>query len=155
MLKTEPRLQYDMVKLYAYYNTRINLPLWTKMQVVDPNTGKAVMVEKEIENGKLKIENEPSAENNNKPEVELVPLKVRIVSNILENLDLVRPRRVIRGALRNELVADRKRALGMLVRPPERVVNSDAPRVIVIVANDENGVPVPLRHRLRRHVIEG
>ena len=82
MLKTEPRLQYDMVKLYAYYNTRINLPLWTKMQVVDPNTGKAVMVEKEIENGKLKIENEPSAENNNKPEVELVPLKVRNKINL-------------------------------------------------------------------------
>ena len=36
----------------------------------------------EIENGKLKIENEPSAENNNKPEVELVPLKVRNKINL-------------------------------------------------------------------------
>lgn len=38
MLKTEPRLQYDLIKFYAYYNIRLNLPLFTKTQVIDPET---------------------------------------------------------------------------------------------------------------------
>lgn len=99
MLKTEPKLQYDMVKLYVYYNTRINLPLFTKTQVIDPNTNQPIMVEREIKNVKLKIKNEklnkkiknkPSAENqriknkesNKEPTTQLVPLKVRNKINL-------------------------------------------------------------------------
>ena len=44
-LKTTPRNQYDLIKLYLYYNTRINLPLFTKTQVIDSNTGQPVLVE--------------------------------------------------------------------------------------------------------------
>ena len=62
MLKTEPRLQYDMVKLYAYYNTRINLPLFTKTQVIDPNTNQPIMIEVERE---VKIKTTKKDENNN------------------------------------------------------------------------------------------
>lgn len=62
MLKTEPRLQYDMVKLYAYYNTRINLPLFTKTQVVDPNTNQPIMIEVERE---VKIKTTKKDKNNN------------------------------------------------------------------------------------------
>ena len=62
MLKTEPRLQYDILKLYAYYNTRINLPLWTKMQVIDPNTNQPMMIEVERE---VKIKTTKKDENNN------------------------------------------------------------------------------------------
>ena len=54
MLKTEPRLQYDLIKFYAYYNTRLNLPLFTKTQVIDPETNQPVMVKKEIKNKKIK-----------------------------------------------------------------------------------------------------
>ena len=62
MLKTEPRLQYDMVKLYAYYNTRINFPLFTKTQVIDPNTNQPMMIEVERE---VKIKTTKKDENNN------------------------------------------------------------------------------------------
>ena len=61
MLKTEPRLQYDMVKLYAYYNTRINLPLFTKTQLKNQD-GTDVM--REIEK-KVKIKIIKKDENNN------------------------------------------------------------------------------------------
>ena len=54
MLKTESRLQYDLIKFYAYYNTRLNLPLFTKTQVIDPETNQPVMVKKEIKNKKIK-----------------------------------------------------------------------------------------------------
>ncbi len=54
MLKTESRLQYDLIKFYAYYNTRLNLPLFTKTQVIDPETNQLVMVKKEIKNKKIK-----------------------------------------------------------------------------------------------------
>ena len=45
-LKTEPRLQYDLIKFYAYYNIRLNLPLFIKTQVIDPETNQPVMVKK-------------------------------------------------------------------------------------------------------------
>jgi hemolysin activation/secretion protein len=35
ILKTEPHLQYDMVKLYGYYNTQINIPMLTTTKGVD------------------------------------------------------------------------------------------------------------------------
>ena len=57
MLKTEPRLQYDLIKFYAYYNTRLNLPLFTKTQVIDPETNQLVMVKKEINKNKKIKEN--------------------------------------------------------------------------------------------------
>ncbi|MDD2840694.1 MAG: ShlB/FhaC/HecB family hemolysin secretion/activation protein, partial [Rickettsiales bacterium] len=33
LLRTEARNQYDLVKLYAYYNTKVNIPLLTKSEV--------------------------------------------------------------------------------------------------------------------------
>ena len=54
MIKTESRLQYDLIKFYAYYNTRLNLPLFTNTQVIDPETNQPVMVKKEIKNKKIK-----------------------------------------------------------------------------------------------------
>ena len=71
MLKTEPRLQYDLIKFYAYYNTRLNLPLLTKTQVIDPETNQPMMVKKEIKN-----------KNNKNKETELVPLKARNKINL-------------------------------------------------------------------------
>ncbi len=60
LLDTEPRLQYDMIKLYAYYNTRINLPLLTKTQIKD-EFGNDVMreVKSKDENGKEIVKQEP------------------------------------------------------------------------------------------------
>ncbi|HSQ97580.1 MAG TPA: ShlB/FhaC/HecB family hemolysin secretion/activation protein [Rickettsiales bacterium] len=37
LLDTEARNQYDLVKLYAYYNTKVNIPLFTKSEVKDKN----------------------------------------------------------------------------------------------------------------------
>lgn len=55
-LNTTPKAQYDLVKLYAYYNTRINIPLLTKTKVIDPNTGQEAMrpVTKKHKEGKDK-----------------------------------------------------------------------------------------------------
>lgn len=53
--KNEPRLQYDLIKLYAYYNTKINVPLFTKTQVKNPDgtaakdeNGKAIRVRNKL-----------------------------------------------------------------------------------------------------------
>ncbi|GMO61308.1 MAG: hypothetical protein Ta2D_07220 [Rickettsiales bacterium] len=35
ILNNQPKLQYDMLKLYAYYNTKLNIPLLTKTQLVN------------------------------------------------------------------------------------------------------------------------
>lgn len=37
IFKEEPKLQYTLLKLYAYYNTRINAPLFTKSEVQNPD----------------------------------------------------------------------------------------------------------------------
>lgn len=47
LLKTEPKLQYDMFKLFAYYNTRIRFPLLTKTKIVD-RAGNPIMEEIEV-----------------------------------------------------------------------------------------------------------
>lgn len=67
LLNIEPKLQYDLLKLYAYYNTRINIPLFTKTQVIDPNTGQPAMIK-------------------NKNGDELIPYKIHNKINLLYTL---------------------------------------------------------------------
>lgn len=74
MLKTEPKLQYDIVKLYAYYNTRLNLPLLTKTQIKDQD-GTDLM--REV---KRKIKDKKTGKE--KEVVEQVPYKVRNKINL-------------------------------------------------------------------------
>lgn len=74
LMDIEPRLQYDMLKLYAYYNTRINLPLFTKTQVKNPD-GSDVM--KEI---KKKVKDKTTGEESEV--TEQIPYKVRNKINL-------------------------------------------------------------------------
>ena len=68
ILRGEPHLQYDLLKLYVYYNTRINLPLFTKTQVVD-NNGNIVLadVKTKDKDGKETVKKEPMKVRNKIP----------------------------------------------------------------------------------------
>lgn len=47
----EPRLQYDLLKLYAYYNTRVNVPLLTKTQMKNQDgTDATIEVKRKVKN---------------------------------------------------------------------------------------------------------
>ncbi|MDR0675857.1 MAG: ShlB/FhaC/HecB family hemolysin secretion/activation protein [Elusimicrobiota bacterium] len=60
LLDTEPRLQYDLFKFYVYYNTRINLPLFTKTQIKDElGNNLELEVKKQDENGEEIIQKKP------------------------------------------------------------------------------------------------
>jgi hemolysin activation/secretion protein len=39
ILSNQPRLQYNVLKLYIYYNTRLNIPLLTKTQLINQENG--------------------------------------------------------------------------------------------------------------------
>lgn len=69
LMDIEPKLQYDLIKLYAYYNTRINLPLLTKTQVIDQNTGKPATREIKTKDSKEKkiVKTEPIKVRNKLP----------------------------------------------------------------------------------------
>ena len=93
MLKTEPRLQYDLIKFYAYYNTRLNLPLFTKTQVKNEDGTNAMQeIEKEV---KIKIikkdkNNNIIKDKNGKPieEIKIEKVKEQIPYKVRNKINL-------------------------------------------------------------------
>lgn len=68
LLKTEARNQYDLIGLYVYYNTKINIPLFTKSEAKDRN-GQTIMqaVPQRDEKGNEIVKQEPVIIRNKLP----------------------------------------------------------------------------------------